>query len=144
MGPERALGHGSAADVFVARVPWRRLVRTYDEVRGALLGDAERVGCRLQAPRPSHATLAFPFVVRAPDDRDARDLYLSAWRSATGAASAAGAAPEGGVGLRSLEWVRQLTEPASGAIARSVKEALDPGGIMNPGKVIPSPQEDGS
>ena len=141
MGAERALVDGVVADVFVAAVTWRRLVRTYDEVRGALLEYAERVGCRLEAPRPSLAALAFPFVVRASDDRDARDRYLAAWDSATRAASAAGARPVGEVGLRSLGWVRQLTDPDARSIALSVKAALDPGAIMNPGKVVPSPQE---
>ena len=141
MGAERALGDGVVADVSVAAVTWRRLVRTYDEVRGALLEYVERVGCRLEAPRPSLAALAFPFVVRASDDRDARDRYLAAWDSATRAASAAGARPVGEVGLRSLGWVRQLTDPDARSIALSVKAALDPGAIMNPGKVVPSPQE---
>lgn len=42
---------------------------------------------------------------------------------------------EHGIGLRKIDSLRKEMGPALGAM-RSVKDALDPGGIMNPGKVL--------
>jgi alkyldihydroxyacetonephosphate synthase len=138
MSGERALGEGVVADAFTTTMAWRRLVRAYDDVRDALLEHCERVGCRLQWAGPSHAVLVFPFVVRAADDGDAAGLYLSAWDSATRAAVAAGAGPAGPIGLRSMGWVREMLGAEGLSAAAAVRGALDPRGIMNPGKVLPS------
>ena len=44
---------------------------------------------------------------------------------------------EHGVGLLRLEEMKQFTDPVGLSIMAKIKNALDPNGILNPGKVIP-------
>jgi FAD/FMN-containing dehydrogenase len=44
---------------------------------------------------------------------------------------------EHGVGQSKLDVMRALKDPAQLALMRSIKSALDPAGILNPGKLIP-------
>ncbi len=44
---------------------------------------------------------------------------------------------EHGIGLAKLPWVARALGPASLALHRTLKRALDPHGILNPGKMLP-------
>jgi FAD/FMN-containing dehydrogenase len=145
MGPERTLGEGVVADTLVVSSLWRTLPRVYEEVRGALQDRAETVGCHLDDTRPSGASLSFDFVVRAADDRRAEREYLAAWEAAAAVARAHGAvlAAGEGVGVLAAGFLAdQLGPAAAGALAR-LKDAVDPRGVLNPGKLLCPPGYDG-
>ena len=114
--------------------------RLYELVRGALLEHAETVGCRLVSPYRSGAGLTFSFVVRGRDDSEAEGAYRQAWQEAGGACLTAGGtvSHHQGIGLLKVPFmVGELGEQGLGALA-AVKRGLDPGGVLNPGKLIPS------
>ena len=46
---------------------------------------------------------------------------------------------EHGIGLAKLPAMQRRKDPAALAAMKAIKNALDPNGIMNPGKVIPDP-----
>ena len=43
---------------------------------------------------------------------------------------------EHGIGLAKHRWWRQAVPPAADALHRRIKEALDPGQVLNPGKFL--------
>jgi alkyldihydroxyacetonephosphate synthase len=140
MGPDRALGPGVVVDTVDVGAPWRRCPHVYADVRGALLDHAEEVRCRLEAAAATGAGLTFTFVVRRQDDRAAERAYREAWAGAVRASLAAGGslARHQGVGLVRVAWVAGEVGEAGASALRRVKFALDPQGVMNPGKLIPA------
>jgi FAD/FMN-containing dehydrogenase len=84
------------------------------------------------------------FHVRAPEGADDRE-----WRATEGKrvssfvydlvdAAGGSISAEHGIGQMKLDDLERLSSPARLAVLRSVKQALDPRGIMNPGKLVPS------
>jgi alkyldihydroxyacetonephosphate synthase len=139
MGPDRALGPGILADGMDLASPWRRLPHLYADVRGALLEYAETVTCRLGHPRPSGASLHFSFVVKGPDDDHVEPIYRAAWRDAVSACVAAGGtiSHHQGIGLLKAPFLgEELGQEGTDALRR-IKAALDPQGLLNPGKLLP-------
>jgi D-lactate dehydrogenase (cytochrome) len=80
-----------------------------------------------------HLVLFFP-----PNDADARRRVETAYDELVRAALAAGGTCTGehGVGLRKLPYVRE-EHGAAVDVMWAIKDALDPAGIMNPGKKLP-------
>ena len=71
----------------------------------------------------------------------AERYYVRCWDAAMASVRAAGAAVSHhhGIGLNRARFLPEALGPAFGVL-RAVKEALDPGGILNPGKLgLPSP-----
>ena len=138
MGPERTLGEGVVVDSFDAAALWRRVPRLYEEVRGSLLEHAEEVGCRLVHAGVTGASMEFPFVLRAGDDAEAEGLYRQAWGGAVAACLDAGGtmADHHGLGLRSAEFLPEELGHTGAEVLQGIKSALDPSGLMNPGKLI--------
>ena len=139
MGPDRTLGTGVATDWLELVGLWRSLPRLYEEVRGGLLDHAERVECRLVAPTSAGAMLSFRFVIRADDDEEAERVYREAWRDAGMRCQRAHGTLtfSHGVGVMKTAFVRGDVGDAGLAALRRVKKALDPRGILNPGKLLP-------
>ena len=109
----------------------------YDAVRDALGTHADVVGCHASHPYAQGACLYFTFVsVGAADDHDAEARYRAAWSDAAAACLAHGGTitHHHGVGLLKAPWL--AAELGTGfEVLRAVKRALDPAGIMNPGKL---------
>lgn len=141
MGEERMLGPGVIAGAVDLATIWRRVPRAYEEVRGALLEHAEAVGCRLVAGYVTGAALQFSFVVRAQDDREAERVYRQLWSEAVAASLTAGAtiAHHQGIGLLKAPFMADELGAAGMETLRGIKAALDPDGVLNPGKLLPSP-----
>jgi alkyldihydroxyacetonephosphate synthase len=139
MGPDRSLGSGVVADTVEVAALWSRLPELHAAVDAALRSRAEAVACHLSHPSRSGASLSFSFVVRGADDRAAGDAHLRAWRQAAQACHAAGGtiSHHQGVGLLKAPFMEdELGRPGLETL-RAVKDALDPAGILNPGKLIP-------
>jgi alkyldihydroxyacetonephosphate synthase len=139
MGPDRALGPGILADGMDVACPWRRLPHLYADVRGALMEYAETVTCRLAHPRSSGASLHFTFVVRGPDDAHVEPIYRAAWRDALSACMGAGGtiSHHQGIGLLKAPFMADELGPQGVDVLRSLKSALDPHDLLNPGKLLP-------
>ena len=139
MGPDRSMGPGVVADLLDVAAPWRHVPRLYEELRGVLLGSAGEVRCSLTDAYRSGAGLLFSFLLRAGDDAEAERRYRETWERAAGAALAAGGTMvhNHGVGVLRLPFVAAQLGPGGVGLLRRVKDALDPEGVMNPGKLVP-------
>ncbi len=155
---ERWLGHRndvSALEALIRRdyvvdtmeisAEWARCAPIYEAataairaVPGALVASAHQ-----SHSYPDGACLYFTFAGQPP--ADAKDeFYRAAWEAGTRAVLENGGAlsHHHGVGLNRSRFVRDALGPAFDVLA-SVKSALDPNGILNPGKLgLPDPWGD--
>jgi alkyldihydroxyacetonephosphate synthase len=139
-------------DTVEVSARWSVLPGLYLAVLDALAGVP---GTLVASSHQSHAysdgaCLYFTFAGRPPDDvadgptgRDAwvGDYYRRAWDEVTRATLAAGGAlsHHHGIGLNRGRFLADGLGPAFDVLA-SVKETLDPHGILNPGKLgLPNP-----
>ncbi|MCU1451796.1 MAG: FAD/FMN-dependent dehydrogenase [Acidimicrobiales bacterium] len=129
-------------DTIEIAATWAALGPIYDEVRSAVSAVEHTM---VVSAHQSHAyadgaCLYFTFAGRPP--REERDrFYVAAWDAATDAVLAHGGAlsHHHGVGLNRARFVRTALGPAFDVLA-SMKTALDPNGILNPGKLgLPDP-----
>lgn len=132
---EGALGPTAVVDTMEVSGAWPAH-GLYDAVRGALQPHADVVACHASHLYPHGVCLYFTFVVlNSPDDATARERYDAAWRAGMRAVLDANATTthHHGVGLVRAPWIAEdLGEGMH--VLRAVKAALDPNGIMNPGK----------
>jgi alkyldihydroxyacetonephosphate synthase len=113
---------------------------TADALRSALSERGTRpfVMCHVSHLYRSGASLYFTFMARQQDDA------LAQWRAAKAAASEAIVAAGGtithhhAVGRDHARWMRAEVGEMGLELIRAAKERLDPAGIMNPGKLLPS------
>jgi alkyldihydroxyacetonephosphate synthase len=130
------LGPAAAVDTMEVAGMWPATA-LYEAVRAALGAHADVVGCHSSHPYPQGTCLYFTFVfvgARSDDALEAR--YRAAWEEAAHATLAAGGSitHHHGVGLLKAPWLPQ--ELGEGfEVLRALKRALDPEGIMNPGKL---------
>jgi alkyldihydroxyacetonephosphate synthase len=96
------------------------------------------VGCHLSHPYRSGASLYFTFLIRAGDDQAAERAYLTAWQAAVRACLDAGGTitHHHGVGLLKAPFLADELGSAGAGALRAIKAALDPDGILNPGKLL--------
>jgi alkyldihydroxyacetonephosphate synthase len=161
---ERWLGHrndvsalaplyraGIVVDTIEVAARWSALDGLYDSTVAALRSVP---GTLAASAHESHAyvdgaCLYFTFAGRDPDGDGhavapggwAERYYVEAWDAAMAAVRAAGAAVSHhhGIGLNRARFLPDALGPGF-SVLRAVKEALDPRGILNPGKLgLPSP-----
>jgi alkyldihydroxyacetonephosphate synthase len=87
------------------------------------------------------ACLYFTWAGQPPEGTTGDDFYRAAWDAVTGVVLAAGGAlsHHHGVGVNRARFMRDALGPAFDTLV-AVKHALDPHGILNPGKLgLPSP-----
>jgi alkyldihydroxyacetonephosphate synthase len=133
---------GFVVDTMEVSGPWSALPRIYAEGVAALLGVE---GMLVASAHQSHsyldgACLYFTFAGRPPEDERER-LYVAAWDAATRAVLAAGGSlsHHHGVGLNRSRFLPEALGEGFGVL-QGVKAALDPAGVLNPGKLgLPSP-----
>jgi len=162
---EAACREAGATELFVTHDPdegeqfvqARRLAFTAIEARGSLL--LEDVGApvpqlpellsqvraiaarhRIEIPVVAHAGdgNTHPIIVFDPADPDARDRARLAFADIMAAAIALGGTITGehGVGRTKKAALPDQLGPDVMALTRRVKDALDPGGILNPGAIL--------
>jgi alkyldihydroxyacetonephosphate synthase len=139
-----ALGALVAAGVLVDTIEvaarWAALPGLYDDAIAAL-GAVD--GVIAATAHQSHAytdgaCLYFTWAARPQDD----SLYVRAWDAVMGATIAHGGAisHHHGVGINRGRFMREALGPGAFGLLRALKTALDPAGILNPGKLgLPSP-----
>ncbi len=128
---------GFIVDTMEIAGPWSALPALYEEVLAALHGID---GMKAASAHQSHSyldggCLYFSFAGRPPaDEREA--FYVAAWDAATGAALRGGGAlsHHHGIGLNRSRFMAEALGGGMGVL-QSVKDALDPHGILNPGKL---------
>jgi len=139
---EKAIRHGYVVDTMEIAAPWSRCAAIYERavaaiqaVDGALIASAH-----LSHSYTDGACLYFTFAGQPPaEGREA--FYVAAWDAGTRAVLAGGGAlsHHHGVGLNRARFVRDALGDAFDVLV-SVKRALDPNGILNPGKLgLPDP-----
>ncbi|MGH9114592.1 MAG: FAD-binding oxidoreductase [Acidimicrobiales bacterium] len=146
---------GIVADTIEVAAPWAALEGLYRAAVEAVLAIEGSIAV---SAHQSHAyldgaCLYFTFAGRPPDGapgpgdpaagkvRAAELYYRAAWDAVMDATTRAGGAlsHHHGVGLNRSRYMRRFLGPAFDVLA-SVKSALDPHGILNPGKLgLPSP-----
>jgi alkyldihydroxyacetonephosphate synthase len=139
---EALISRGYVVDTMEVVGRWRDLPAIYAATIGALSGVEGTVSA---SAHQSHSytdggCLYFTFAAKVePDDRDR--YYRAAWDAGSRAVLAAGGAlsHHHGVGLNRSRFVAEALGPAFEVLV-ATKGALDPNGILNPGKLgLPSP-----
>jgi alkyldihydroxyacetonephosphate synthase len=129
-------------DTIEIAARWSALGPIYDEVRAAVgaIEDVLVVSAHQSHAYSDGACLYFTFAGRP--SLEARDrFYVAVWDAATRAVLARGGAlsHHHGVGLNRSRFVREALGPAFDVLV-ATKQALDPNGILNPGKLgLPDP-----
>lgn len=138
------LASGIAWDTMEVTGSWRDLPAIYERTIAAIRSVEHTLAC---SAHKSHAyrdgaCLYFTFVGRPPEGDGAWEAYYNAaWDAGARAVLAAGGnlSHHHGVGMNRARFVREALGPAFETLV-AVKTALDPNGILNPGKLgLPSP-----
>ena len=142
---DELLGMGVMVETLETATTWARLQELYagvgDALRAALAarGTDALVMCHVSHLYPSGASLYFSFFARQE-----RGSELEQWHAAKSAACDA-IVKHGGtithhhaIGRDHAPWMPQEVGEVGVEALRAVKRQLDPAGIMNPGKLLPS------
>lgn len=134
------LDHGVLVETLETATFWSNRERLHAEVREALqssLGEGSLVLCHISHVYETGCSLYFTVAARQADDP------LAQWQAAKVAASdamiAAGATitHHHAVGTDHKPWFAQEIGEVGVRMLRAVKAEVDPGGILNPGVLIP-------
>lgn len=135
---------GIVLDTIEVAARWSVLARLYDEAVGALMAID---GMMAASAHQSHAygdgaCLYFTWAARMPEDTPIgglaqEELYRRAWNAVTDATLDAGGAlsHHHGIGLNRSRFVPAALGDGGMTVLRGLKAALDPNGILNPGKL---------
>ena len=132
---------GVVGDTMEVAAAWPDLAEVHRRVTTALAGleGIAGVWAHQSHAYSDGACLYFTFGGMPPGDP--QPFYVSAWDTAVAAASAAGAnlSHHHGIGVSKARFLPAALGPAFDVLV-AVKAALDPAGILNPGKLgLPSP-----
>ena len=142
---DELLDLGYVAETLETAHTWSRLSQLYEEVRAAIgaslasQGTPGLVMCHLSHAYPDGASLYYTFLARRRPGAE-----LEQWRAVKTAACEAIVEAGGtithhhGVGRDHLPYMRHEVGELGLEALSALKSRLDPGGIMNPGKLIPS------
>jgi alkyldihydroxyacetonephosphate synthase len=139
-GFEPFLERGLVLDTIEVATTWDHIHDLYREVIAAL---QQVEGIIVASGHSSHSyaqgtNIYFTFVARPNDPERAEATYLACWEQAMEATLRCHGtiSHHHGIGRLRLPWMER--EMGTGlAVLRSIKHALDPNGIMNPGVLIP-------
>jgi len=126
---------GAFVDTMEVASSWERLMDLYHSVRAAI-GRHALVMAHFSHAYADGCSIYFTFVGTAGDAAAAERLYDAIWRAGLSAATSVGAtiSHHHGVGLLKAPFMAAEHREAM-AIFEAAKQAFDPDGIMNPGKM---------
>ncbi|NVM99311.1 FAD-binding oxidoreductase [Arthrobacter sp. SDTb3-6] len=138
------LTRGVFVETLETAATWGRLADTYGSVRRAIQealearGAAAHVQTHISHVYPDGASLYFTFLAGLEEDGLAQNARVKA--AALHAILAAGATitHHHAVGLDHAPYLAAEIGGLGVRVLRSIKDTLDPSGIMNPGKLIPA------
>lgn len=137
---EELLGNGLVVDTIEVSATWDRIEPLYAKVTEAI---AAVPGVLVASGHTSHAyttgvNIYFTFVGSSKEEKDQERLYTDAWAAAMEATIACGGsiAHHHGIGRIRRTYLPQEIGETGIEVLRSIKQALDPNGIMNPGVQI--------
>ena len=136
--PHGAFGDAVAVDTMEIAAGWAPLPEVYEAVRAALAASMDLVMCHASHAYSDGACLYFTFGAAGSGDEVAvAQRYEAAWAAAMAAAVAGGATitHHHGVGLLRAPWLPAELGEGGFEMLRRIKDALDPLGIANPGKL---------
>jgi alkyldihydroxyacetonephosphate synthase len=128
---------GFVVDTLEIAAPWSALATVFNEVRGALMKvtHARSASCHLSHSYSDGACLYFTFAATPPAD-EVETTYVALWDAGQRAVLANGGnlSHHHGIGLNRSRFAREALG-SSFQVLESLKQALDPTGILNPGKL---------
>jgi alkyldihydroxyacetonephosphate synthase len=138
---EALVKKGFVVDTLEIAGPWSRLPDIYRDATAALMGvpHARVATAHLSHSYGDGACLYFTFAATPPPD-ELEATYVALWDAGTRAVLAAGGnlSHHHGVGLNRDRFVADALGPAHEVLV-ALKQALDPTGVLNPGKLgLPS------
>ena len=141
-GLERMAAAGMVGDTMEVAASWPALAEVHGRVTSALvaLEGMKGVWAHQSHAYSDGACLYFTFGGMPPSDPES--FYVAAWDTAVAAALSAGAnlSHHHGIGINKARFLPSALGPAAFDVLAALKGALDPGGILNPGKLgLPSP-----
>ena len=135
---EALITKGFAVDTMEVTAPWGAAAQVYADVQQAMMAVE---GTKVASAHQSHAytdgaCLYFSFAARPEDPADREAWYTAVWDAGTRAALAAGGSlsHHHGVGLNRSRFMREALGGGLDVL-QGIKRALDPNGILNPGKL---------
>jgi alkyldihydroxyacetonephosphate synthase len=130
------LGQFGVADTIEVAALWAHLPRVYDEMRAAMAPHVSVVMAHVSHCYPEGASIYWTLATEATDDADALTRYDAAWAAGMRACLDSGGSigHHHGVGQARADWLAEELGAGHGVL-RAVKDALDPGGVCNPGKL---------
>jgi alkyldihydroxyacetonephosphate synthase len=127
-------------DTIEIAATWDRVSALYDAVVAALQGVP---GMLVASAHSSHSyvqgtNLYITFAMKPEDFEQAEAGYLQAWAAVMEATLASGGtiAHHHGIGRLRVPWLERELGSAY-PVLRTIKRALDPAGLMNPGALLP-------
>jgi alkyldihydroxyacetonephosphate synthase len=128
---------GFVVDTMEIAAPWSKLAAIFIEARQALLAvpSARAASCHLSHSYLDGACLYFTFAATPPPDQ-IEATYVAMWDAGQRAVLAAGGnlSHHHGIGLNRSRFMAE-SMGTSLDVLQSIKDALDPRGILNPGKL---------
>ncbi|HXQ47632.1 MAG TPA: FAD-binding oxidoreductase [Caulobacteraceae bacterium] len=135
------LERNMVADTVEVSAGWDAIGKVYDDAVASL---KEIPGCLAASAHSSHVyrsglNLYFTFAVLPPDPADMESAYFEAWKRIMQATDRRGGSlsHHHGIGRARRDYLARELGPEGVALLKTVKAALDPKGIMNPGVLLP-------
>jgi alkyldihydroxyacetonephosphate synthase len=128
---------GFVVDTMEIAAPWSTLASIFVEARKALMAvpNARTASCHLSHSYLDGACLYFTFAATPPTDQ-IESTYVAMWDAGQRAVLAAGGnlSHHHGIGLNRSRFMAEAMGSSLGVL-QSIKDTLDPSGILNPGKL---------
>ena len=128
---------GFVVDTMEIAAPWAALPQIFDDVRAAMMAvpHARAATCHLSHSYLDGACLYFTFAATPPPEA-VDETYVALWDAGQRAVLAAGGnlSHHHGVGVNRARFMAEALGPGMG-VFQAVKDALDPAGVLNPGKM---------
>lgn len=137
------LERGLVVDTIEVASTWSKVLPLYEAVTRSV---GEVPGVRAVSAHSSHSyrsgtNLYFTFIAKPTEKSEMADTYRACWQRTMRAALdlGAGIAHHHGIGrVRRAELASELG-PGGTSLLRTIKRAVDPDGLLNPGALIPDP-----